>query len=307
MSESTPSSREMITSYLEFINAYDKCRKIFELDDEDFQGKLFSVVLKEILEISIVNEKQLLQRIETVVPAVETELGISDNKGESPPPADSSSIPELPSDFAGFLHNLLASFNQFTDEKRSRFIVFFVCQKISFYSSNHHAIYEDFLITNKNDDDDVFDRMWRDIDIEILVEKITDSNNWVTKMVDLKIPGSDASFGNYFDKNITLFDFFNKNIKNIFHSHAKLFPKLNSYGKFCISMKGWRQVEKTLSNVDFRNCEEKAGDNCVFFQNPVLVTLDANGVISGRVSSTYPLKLDFYYYDSGQTNIIGNK
>ena len=64
MSDSAFDSKEMRTSYTEFMNAYEKCRKAFGLGDVFFRDKLFFNVLSEILEKFIESEKKPFKCIE---------------------------------------------------------------------------------------------------------------------------------------------------------------------------------------------------------------------------------------------------
>ena len=282
MSETTFEYSEIRTSYTDFMNAYEKIRKTLKLNDGFFRGRLFSTVLSDIRTKFIESESDSSIGIKNVVSTGELDSGFANDKGESSASDDSDQFSGSTLGFAGFLFDLLGTFHNYDITKQYRIIVFLVCQKIPLYSDTHEAFYQKHF---KSDSiEDIFENIWKEINIRDLVFKITEMKMWPCKLSDLVPSCFDTSLALGVFIELTFFDFFKKYVRCFSEPSFGIFPyQMSSNGFFYCSLKDWIKIKNRLKYEMKVSCSSKPDDNDFFvFQNPILVTNDDNGDILGN-------------------------
>ena len=274
MSDSTSGSREMRTSYTEFMNAFHNLRKASKLEDGFFQGKYFFDVLNVFLEKFIESEKKTFKRFENVVSAV-------DESGST-----------VSRQLAGFLHNLLDS-NQINIDMQYRFIAFIVYQKFDSLKVNLELVFQDIL--KNHSDDIVFEKIWEVVEIYSLVSKITENGKWFDLIPFTPSACGESLVFDVFGK-MTLFEFFYKYFQHVRSQNVHIFPHAYNalYGFFCPASK-WKEIKGGFTNIDTKDSGIEPNEyDQVHFKHPFLVRIYDGKIAGPRTPDDIPFIRNFY-------------
>jgi len=280
MSDNLFNPSEIRASYIEFMNAFDKCRKTLALEDMFFKDKLFSTVLNEICDKFFQIEHASIKCFESEI-ASEKALILNGTEGEQEEYIKSKlQAKDSSNDLDRFLSNLVVDFKDFEYVKKIMIVFLLVCKQIKFYQDRFENIYsENFAL---NDSDLIFDKLCEEIKRPSVMSKLSENAMWAEEIGSIIRYDFDYEvFVDIFGK-INVFDFFQKNIRDIFDSKTMLFPdKLNINDEkiiFYCDSSFWKKCKEQLKIIDGAQ-KETADYEYVRFKEPFLVLLDHDGII----------------------------